>query len=172
MIKFKTESDVYSEFISFVADSVVKKSLVDLTTFLRILLSKSIDVNFKRLFGKYFLLIVPLFVVTMPKLSDILSISHYMCEKCSDDDARTYKNISEWITYNVEIFQTEIPFISFVIDKMKAHIQIDCVPYDVHKTKLFVYDESDDESDDNRRRIKLRQLYTIVLYFQTVDRRV
>ena len=155
---FKTELDVYREFIRYVSVSVTEKSNTDLISFLNAMMQKyAEDVTFQNsVCLKYLQLLQPLMVVVKPSLSDVLSTSHYMCDDCV---MPTCKNVAEWQKTNYETFCADVAFLALVIDsELIDYIDVNVQPFDVHKTKFF-------DCDDNDKTTRYRQLYTAVLYY-------
>lgn len=155
LIKFKNESDVRNEYVKYVAKAVLKdrkESIEDLKQILESLMTMMNCDN-------YIDLLEPLFIEYEPKLSEILSISHVFCNDCN---LYVPSSINSWIVNNREIFDSEILFYSYLLDRFQEYIKIDSPSYS--HTALF------SDAIDERRLSgqtdceKLKQLYTVILY--------
>lgn len=98
----------------------------------------------------------PLFLMCKPSLSFILSISHCFCQNCCE--LYTPCHVSEFISTNPELYDSEINFFSNLIETFQDYIIIDIEPYS--KEEYFTFKRISFITENE----KLKQLYTVILY--------
>lgn len=98
----------------------------------------------------------PFIAICKPSLSDILSISHCFCQNCCD--LYTPCHVSEFISVNPELYDSEIGFFSDLLHAFGDHISVDVDPYTIGEYFTFKRVSS------TTREERLRQLYTVILY--------
>lgn len=104
-------------------------------------------------------LLEPLFIVCNPSVSDILSISHCVCNCCS---LFTPCHVSQWIEKNSELFDSEVKYFHIIITIFSEYINFDLEPFE-DVDLITQQDLKDDEILS--RQDRLRQLLTIVLKY-------
>lgn len=98
--------------------------------------------------------LLPLFNHKKYKVSEILGLSHSMCEDCCS--LYTPCHVGEWIRNNPELYDYEVGYFREILDMAKDLIEIDIEPYTDEEINTYSITTSVNKKD------RLRQLYTVV----------